>query len=307
MIVTLTGTNDLQRSSELQKITDEFSAKNSSDLAIEKVSGEEDEFERISDALQGMSLFTTKKLVILFEPSWHKKFSEEIETVIARLGQNTDVIIVEPKLDRRLNYYKFLKKNTDFREFNELEINDLKSWAINYVNKNNGNISSSDVQFLIERVGTNQMLLKNELDKLLSYDTNINRTNIELLTEITPSSTIFQLIDAALAGNKARVIELYSEQKALKTEPQQIIALIGWQLHVLAMIKTTDQGQNYDEIAKTIRQNPFVVRKSLSITKRLSFEQLKQMVARALEIDVRIKSENIDSDEAIQYYLLSIV
>ncbi len=72
---------------------------------------------------------------------------------------------------------------------------------------------SKDAKYLVMRVGANQQTLSNELAKLLSYDKAITRQTIDLLTEQTPQSTIFELLDAAFAGNSKKAMELYAEQR----------------------------------------------------------------------------------------------
>jgi DNA polymerase III delta subunit len=148
-------------------------------------------------------------------------------------------------------------------------------------------------------------LLSNELEKLLLYDPKITRQTIDLLTEPTPQSTIFQLLEAAFAGNPKRALELYAEQRALKVEPAQIVAMLAWQLNILAIIKTAG-NHSPDAVAKEAKLNPFVVQRSQSIARKLSLIQLKKLVSDLLKIDVATKRTNIDPDEALQHYLLTL-
>src|SRR5690606_28500626 len=138
----------------------------------------------------------------------------------------------------------------------------------------------------VDRVGPNQQLISAELDKLLAYDPKITKNSIELLVEKTPQSTVFELLDAAFAGNTKRAMELYHEQRALRVEPQAIIAMLAWQLHVLALVKTA-AGRSADQIAKEARLNPFVVRKSQNLARRLEAAQVKRMISELLELDLR--------------------
>jgi DNA polymerase III delta subunit len=137
------------------------------------------------------------------------------------------------------------------------------------------------------------------------YDPKITRQTIDLLTEPTPQSTIFQLLEAAFAGNSRRAMQLYAEQRALKVEPSQIVAMLAWQLHVLAIIKTAGE-RGVDTIANEAKLNPFVVRKSQSIARNLSLARLKKLVSELLKIDVASKRTSIDPDEALQHYLLAL-
>jgi DNA polymerase-3 subunit delta len=309
MIITIAGENDYLRQAEVSGLVAEFTKDYSADFGIERLEGEDVEYVAIQDAVQSLPFLSPKKLVILYEPSKKKKFTEEAETILKNVDDRVDLIIVEPKIDKRSTYYKYLKKNTDYREFLTADFNTLINWAGKYVKEKGRNLNSSDSRLLIERVGVNQLTLKNELDKLLDYNKNIDAKSIKEMTEKTPQSTIFELIDAAVNGDRASTIKLYEEQKAQKVEPQQIMALVGWQLHVLALIKSCykDKEISANHIAEQTKLSPFVVRKNMQIANKLSADKLGRIIDRALKLDIRLKSESINQHEAIEYYLLSIV
>jgi DNA polymerase-3 subunit delta len=304
-VITLTGANNYLLQAELHKLVASFVAEQG-DMGLERLDGEEASFERLQESVTSLPFLASKKLVVLQRPGTNKKFTEAASTLLAEVPDTTDVIVVEPKLDKRLSYYKSLKKSTDYREFTELDGRGLAQWLVAQAKEQGGQLSQGDAMLLVERVGTNQQMLASELEKLLLYSTKITRESIELLTDRTPQSTIFELIEAAFAGKSKRALALYDEQRALKVEPQQIIAMLTWQLHVFALIKTAGQ-KTPDEIARVAKLNPFVVRKSLGVVRALSLEQLKSLVARLLDLDMRLKSQSINADDALKHYLLTLV
>jgi len=304
MIMTLTGANTLLWRRELKQVTDSF-IDEQGDLALEKIDGEEASFERIQEALTSAPFLASKKMVVLRTPSANKQFSEGAESLFKGMPESTELVIVEPKLDKRLAYYKLLKKETDFKEFTELDVQGLANWLAATAKQKGGSLNLGDARYLVERVGQNQQMLSNELDKLLTYDSNINRTSIDLLTDSAPQSTIFELIEAAFSGNTKRALKLYTEQRALKVEPQQIISMLSWQLNVIAVLKTAGD-RSIDEIAREAKLNPFVLRKSSSIANKLSLADLKEQVSSLNQIDLRSKRTNLDLDEALQHYLLKL-
>lgn len=275
------------------------------DMALEQLDGEEVEFDRMREALQSLPFLSSKKLVVLRKPSANKEFVEAAEPLLTEAPETTDIIIIEPKLDKRLSYYKFLKKQSGFQEYNELDTPQLAKWLVAHAKVEGGELSLSDATYLIDRVGINQQLLGNELVKLLQYNSNITRETIDLLTERTPQSTIFELLDAALAGKTKRAIQLYHEQRAMKVEPQQILALLGWQLHIMALVKTAGE-RDPAAIAKEAKLNPFVVRKTQGIIRNMTLSQLKELIHEVFTLDIRLKSESIDADEALQNLIITL-
>jgi len=304
MVIVLAGENGFMLRAELEKLVADFLG-DYGDMALERLDGEEASFERLQEALQSLPFLASKKMVVLRSPSANKQFAESAERLLTELPETTDVILVEPKLDKRLSYYKFLKKAADFREFAPLDANGLARWLVDRARLQGATLQVADARFLVDRVGANQQLLGKELEKLLLYDPKITRANIELLTEAAPQSTIFELLEAAFAGNTRCALELYAEQRALKVEPQQIIAMLAWQLHVLALVKTAGD-RTPDQIAREAKLNPFVVRKSAAIARQLTLAKLKALITELLEIDTRLKREPLDPDEALQNFLLSL-
>jgi DNA polymerase III subunit delta len=304
MIITFTGSNNFLLKAEVDRLVADF-VEEQGDLALERVDGEEAEMNRISEALTSLPFLATKKLVVLRSPSAQKQFAEKIEQILKDVPETTDVLIVEPKLDKRSVYYKTLKKLTDFKEYNELDENSMAIWLVKEAEAAGGKLSRGDAQYLAQRVGLNQQLLASELHKLMHYNPEITRQTIDLLVEPTPQSTVFELLDAALAGKTKRAMELYEEQRRMKVEPQAILAMMAWQMHVLAIISTAGQ-KDPNEIASDARLNPYVVRKSEGVARRLGPARVKQLVADLLQLDINLKSKSIDADEALKNFLLNL-
>lgn len=304
MIITLTGTNRFALMQALNKLTTDFVAKYG-DFAIEKIDTEESEFEKITEAMLASPFLASKRLVVLRAPSFHKLFVEDFEKLIRRVPDETTLVIYEPKLDKRLAYYKTLQKKTDFREFNQLAEPELKKWLVNYSKSLGGSISQSDGEYLINRLGPNQQLLASEAAKLINYQPTITKETIDLLTEPTPQSTVFELLDAALNGQTAQALKIYDEQRQQNVEPLAIMGMLAWQLHILALVKSA-ANRSASQIASEAKLNPFVVRKTMSLAKNLDIKQVKQLVADALKLDIRLKSQTVDADEAIKNYFLKL-
>ncbi|HEU4914749.1 MAG TPA: DNA polymerase III subunit delta [Candidatus Saccharimonadales bacterium] len=304
MIVTISGTNDLHRKKELDGIVQVFLAEHG-DMAIERFDGEDTPSERMIESIQSMPFLSVRKLVVLREPGKQKSFAEGIANILEAAADSTDLVIYEPKLDKRGVYYKTLKKQTDFREFGELDAFALAKWAVGYVSEKSGKVSQTDAKLLIDRIGANQQLLQSELDKLLAYNDEITKNTIELLVERLPQSTVFELVDAAFSGNPQKAFQIYREQRALRVEPQAILAMLAWQLHVLATVKA-GAPRTADQISKEAKLNPFVVRKSQGIARQLSLGQIKELIADLLDLDMRLKRSSIDADEALQLFLLRL-
>lgn len=304
MIITITGNNNFALRRRLDEMTSKFVEKYGA-LALEKFDGEEHEAQVITDGLQSLPFLTQKKLVVVRSGGLNKEFMEQIEQIISSIGDTTNVVFYEPQIDKRMIYFKVLKSQTQFEEFNELDPQNLAKWLVEEAKMEGGRLGLADANYLVERVGTNQSLLASELNKLLIYKSEITRQNIDLLTEPRPQSKIFDLLDAAFAGRKERALKLYDEQRAQKVEPQAILAMIAWQLQQIAITKTAG-NRSITQVSKDSGMKEYPLRKAKNLADKLSDKDLKKMVSEVLNIDWRGKTTALDMDEAIKTYIVSL-
>lgn len=304
MIVTLTGDNAFLLGSEYRRLVAEFS-KQYGATAIERIDGAAVVPNQLQSLMQSGSLFSTKRMLVVSAIAGNKQLGEQIDNVLKADNSDIELIFVEPKFDKRSVLYKALKKKTDFREHNDLDANGLSRWAVEGAKQRGGTISSNDARYLVQRVGPDQLRLANELDKLVTYKPQISQSSIDELTELTPQSTTFSLLDAAFAGRAEQALKIYDEQRKQKIEPQAIIGMIAWQLHVLALVKTAGQ-RSPEEIAKESKVNPFVVRKTAGLARGISLADVKKLVSQTLSLDIRLKKDAIDADDAVKQLILEI-
>lgn len=302
MIITLSGNNHLELRASLDKIIKDFAQKYG-ELAIERLDGEEDSKDSILEAVQSLPFLVEKKLLIARSVSANKEIADDIEQIISSILTDIDVVFYEPNIDKRTAIYKTLKTQTDFREQNELDARDLPKWAVQTATQRGGEIELNDARYLVDRLGPNQQLLSNELDKLITYESKISRQSIDLLSEKMPQSKVFDLMDAAFSGNKTRALDLYEEQRAQKVEPQEILAMIAWQLRLITLAKF-GQGKSSEQIAKDIGSSPYPVQKSQSLASKTDNSKLEAMISEAQKIDKLAKTSPIDLDEALKTYIV---
>lgn len=304
MITTLAGDDIFALKAELKRLTSDF-VREHGDLSLERLDGDEVTSAQILDALHGTSFLVDAKMVVVQSLAPHKELFETLDKISENIPATTAVILVEEKPDKRAKYYKSLQKNTTYKDFSRAQERDLPGWVFEQAKTRGGEISRGDANYLVARVGTDKSLLANELEKLITNDPKISRAQIDMLCEPLPQSTVFQLLDAAFAGDAKKTMEIYADQRKQRVEPMAIIGMIAWQLNILAVVKT---GGNMppEEIAKAAKLNPFVVRKSQSITRNLSLAELKKLVHDCLELDARLKREPLNADDALQNLLLQI-
>ena len=303
-VTTLTGSNLFQIERMINERIAAYKAK-FGDMAIERIDAEEIQASEIIARVSSESLFASNKLIVLKGLAANRELAESPDRLIAAVSEAHELIVVLTKLDRRSRLFSELKKSTQFNEIGPLSGSGLVGWLINLVAEAGGHIDRATAIYLIERTTGDQVALANEANKLVNYDPNITRQTIDLLVEPSPQSTIFQLLSAAFSGNKRAVEKIYNEQRSMKVEAQQIIGLIVWQLHQLAVIKAA-KSKPVNEIANDLGVNPNSVSASSSLARRLSEADLNNLITKLLALDDKIKQQAVNDDDVLLYFLLSI-
>lgn len=303
MTVTLVGTNRYAMRQRLNELVSKFEAKYGP-LAVERLEAEESNLDALMAAVQSLPFLAERKLLVVKDLSFNKPAAENIEQIISSIAEEVDVVFYEPEIDRRSTIFKVLKQKTQLEEYKHLGAVELANWLTSEAKKQTASLSFSDAKYLVDRVGEDQALAMNELDKLITYDPNISRGNIDLLTTKNPQTKVFDLLDAAFAGHKHKALSLYEEQRAQKVEPQIIISMIVWQLQLLALVMSTTK--NDGAIADEAGVAAYPIQKSRQLVAKIDAAKLQRMVDRLKRIDLLSKTKPLDVDEALRTYIATL-
>jgi DNA polymerase-3 subunit delta len=305
MTIVLTGNNWFGIKAHLSQLTTSFIGQYG-ELALEKLDASETGYNVLLGSIESLPFLAVKKMIIVYDLSSNKEAAERLETLVERAGDTTDLVIVESKLDKRSVYYKQLKKLIEFHEYNELDEAQLVSWLVQEAKHQGAKLSLANARFLVERVGENQTKLASELQKLIQYDLNINRDNINNLADESPSSTIFNLLDKAFAGDLEQALKLYEEQRLQNVEPQAIHALLVWQAHAVAICSLAPANASSQQIASDSKLSPYVIQKSRTIAERIGRAGVNELMDLLRDIDHKSKTQTFDYDEAMRFVIVSL-
>jgi len=272
--------------------------------SVERLEGSDVEIKELAGMLRAQSLFANPTVVVS-NISEQKTLHDDITALIESLGDDVELIIYEPAIDKRSRYYKFLLKNTECNEYKKLDANELTAWLVTEAKSRDGEIDRSSAWHLVERVGDDQWQLSNELDKLLLADELITIQLIDDMVEPTPNESIFKLLDAVAAGNQNQVLSQFDKLKAQKLDPNYIMSMLVWQMHILAIVVSAGD-RSPDQIAKEAKLSPFVVKKTAQVARNTSKAKLKTMLELTAKLDADLKSKPIDGDEALKQLLIKL-
>lgn len=286
MITLLCGDNDYELTKKVAQLRADF------DGPSERFDASELTNEQLADIFAGQSLFAAARLMIIDTPSAHTDFWKNIDQWATRLSDDTHVVLIEPKPDKRTSSYKWLKKNVtvqEFAAFDERDTHGLLSWLEQYAKERSVSVTPAQGRRLIDRAGTNQWELAHAIDKL-AHAGEVTDQWIDDATHATPSENVFALFDAVLAGDVQRIQTMIATLQ-LTEEPYRLLGLINSQALQLAVLTYGDA--NVSRVATdTAAKSSYPYQKLAPHAARLSKSQTKEMLELLAASDIRLKSSD---------------
>jgi DNA polymerase III subunit delta len=304
MIMTLTGENTFAIAAAERQLAAAFVEKHGAH-GVERVDAEDLTPARLPDLFQGATLFAPARLVILKNVGANKPILEPLAETLAHAADETTVVVADAALDKRTKLYKFLKAHSSFKEFSQLNDAQLALWLQGEATRLGGALGTREARHLIERAGRDQWRLANEIDKLVSFAPEVTAGAIDQLVDATPEGTAFELLDAALAGNRSQLQQLLGVLRT-QEDPYKLFGLLASQIHALAVVATAGT-RSPDTIAKEAGLHPFVVRKTQAVAARLGVKRVAQVAADVARCDIQLKSTSADPWDVLQLCLHKIL
>ena len=305
MIYLFYGTKDYEINEEIKKIT-----KNQNEININKYDLNNVTFKNVLEDLETPSMFEGKKTIIADNANMFttltSKDSEDIEKYLNHINQDANLILVvhSEKLDTRKKITKLIKKVGIVKELNE----NVKRTNIVKQKLKDYNIEDKTIDLFLNRVGTNPLIIQNEIDKIKIYknkDKNITDEDILNLTVKTVEIDIFKLIDYIVKKDKEKAIELYYEMLKMNEEPIKIIVILANQFRIMYQSKELfKKGYSEKDIAETLKIHPYRVKLALQNGRNYTAKTLLKYLNNLADIDIGIKTGKLNKDLALELFIL---
>ena len=304
MTIFLSGDNDYAIRAELERLKADF-LKDNPATAIEQYDGEELNVEQLPDLLRGGSLLSARRLVIVQGAGANKAVIEALAIQAPEVAEETQLIVFEPRADKRTGWYKKLSRIPGAKILSALSRGQLLSWLQAEAKQRGGSVDAKAADFLIERVGEDQWRLSSELGKLLATGSLITPAEIKSVVEPSPRQTVFDLVEDIFAGRVEAALRLYGRLRASETQPHQFIGLLSWQINAMLLVKSAGQ-RSVGEIAAASGLSPFVIGKSQRLVRRLTLKDLAKLVDLTIAADRSVKQSASDADRRVKLLIAQI-
>ncbi|MBI9049870.1 MAG: DNA polymerase III subunit delta [Anaerolineaceae bacterium] len=188
----------------------------------------------------------------------------------------------------------------------------LPQWLMEKAKEKGGKLSSAAAYALSQAVGTDTRTLNLELDKMLlyvNYEREINDEDVHLLTSQQQHTNVFDMIDA-LSNRKYNVAYRLLHQILSDEDGIRVFGMITRQFRLLLQAnELLSEGARDTDIARELKQHPFVARKLSQQARNFKFEQLKGLYNQLQAYDADIKIGKIQASVAMEIFIsqLSVV
>ena len=160
------------------------------------------------------SFFENEKLILVSDVS--DKILNLIEEIISSNINDVVIILIAKRLDKKSkirNYFE-KEKNVLIVPFYEDTPQTLLSIAKKILFENKINLSSENINLIIERSQGDRINLKNELQKIINLSQNNKKLELEdilKLTNLSENYSAGELVDNCLSKNKKRTLNILNE------------------------------------------------------------------------------------------------
>lgn len=298
MITLLYGQNDYALQQELRRIIQQFSVKE----AIERRDGSTVSPEALLDLLQGGSLFAQERLIIFSDLASNKTAWGALAEYIEMVPEEIHLVLIESALDKRTKTYKLLQKFASVQELKLLSEPEAERWLPHEAKSLAMEITSSQVSYIVRRMGTDQWQLYSLLEKLQFID-EITKEVIDSHSEVRVEANVFALIDVALEGDIKKVQQLVGETKQSQ-DPYQFFGLFSSQLFQLITLAVSKKPSS--DVAKDLGVHPYPLQKVSALAKHLSLQQIRDMAHILSDCDNKIKRSGVEPWLLIEQALLKL-
>ena len=257
--------------------------------------GKESEAMQVSDLARRFPMMASHQVVVVKEAQEMKSFGDLIHYV--EQPQPSTLLVINYKYkkpDKRQKIFKVLGKKAVWFESKKLYDNQVPGWIAGYASNHNYRIEPKASALLAEFLGSDLSRIANEVEKLMVAIGKKGETITPELVEkhigFSKDFNQFELQDALGKRDVVRanrIINYFAENERKYPIPLTIVSLYYFFSKLLLFHYTKDKSKQ--NLAATLKVNPFFVKDYESAAKRYSAAKLVEIISLLRLYDMRSK------------------
>jgi len=268
---------------------------------IDAKEGEAEILEKIHQSVNTISMFNSKKLVIVenvfsLDEEIQERIQKLLESKNAGKDQDTTIIFWNEEAKKGSKLFKYLTEKAKTKEFGPLNKANLKNWVKEHIDAYEAAINNQALEMLIENVGSDLWKMANEIDKLANYSKKIKIEDVELLIRPEIDLNIFEMVDAIGYKNKSKAIKLFNQHLEQGDNELYLLSMFAYQIRNLIKVKSGGK----------LEMSPFVAQKTKQQAKSFNMEELKKIYRGLMTIDFDSKIGKADAKTALELFMINL-
>ncbi|MCP6719272.1 MAG: DNA polymerase III subunit delta [Patescibacteria group bacterium] len=307
MIILLYGPDTYRSQLKLREIVESYKKIHKSGLNLRYYNNDLNFKDLKSEAAQA-SMFKEKKLIVLTDIFSNSDFKKDFLKGGKDFVDSENILLFyeKGKITKRDALLTFLKKNAKCQELESLEGQKLKNWVKKQFDSLNAKVDNRALDRLVSFVGDNLWQMINEIRKLSSFKAGktIEVKDVELMVRPKIESDIFKTIEAIASKDKQRALKLLKDHLKKGDNPFYLLSMINFQFRNLLIVKdlVTKNLSPFDSAGL----HPYVVKKSMALSRKFEFQELKKIYQKIFEVDLNLKTGKIEPETALDLFIAEI-
>ena len=216
------------------------------------------------------------------------------------------IMVINKTVNSNSLIYKKISKYFKIEKFDKLSQNDFEKLVRDDLKTNSVNISKDALDLLLSRLDNDVEKYKNELNKLLTYGTELDYQDIDYLINQPIENDIFKLTNAINQNDLAASLKVYRDLLTNnKNDVLSIIGLLASQYRSMSQVKLLSQlGYNNAQIAAKLNVSAGSVYYKLRDSLTLSAKELMNKLNQLAILDESIKSGLTEPVSGLELFII---
>ncbi len=248
------------------------------------------------------SFFSAEVIFILIIDNFNEVINDFFNDLI-KIDDLPNEVIIKINNTTKLKTKNVLVSQKNYINFKTLNNYQLMIWANKYLKDQKLKIDRDAIKLLVNFVIENQYDLYHEVNKLKNFNQEINIEIIKKLSFIKENFSVFDLIDNVFNNKLKNSIRIFKSIVEQKISLAELIAVFGWYLTVLQLIKNSD---SLSVVADQTKINLNTLNRNKTVADNFSKTALRNIINDLIEIDKLSKQIKIDGMQALEVLFLRI-
>ena len=317
MIVFLHGPDTYRSRQKLRDIVIQYEQAHQNKVRSFFFDCKEASVEDVKRAVETISLFEKKKLIIIEGIFQNASFIEWMKREKQKLEKSEQYIIIlfergEIKAKSSNKLYQWLKKHAKQQEFLFLQPAKLKLWIVREFERYGLQVAPRAQEVLARAAGNDLWRLSKDIQTIATFKKSdqsqqVREADVILFVSAEAEADVFATIDAAAQKNKKQAFSLLYRHLKKGDSPHYLFSMLQYQFRTILEIRDLmDKEYSKQEMAREIKLHPYVLQKGMRVAEQFSLGELKNIYQKLFRIDWNVKTGKTDAQGSLDMFFATL-